>query len=319
MIPHQHTIDTPYFVGAVHCYSTEINGELVLLDTGPPTLEAVEYLRTNLDLSKLKHVIVTHCHLDHFGLVHWLEQETDATIYIPFRDALRFQNQERRQGLMHDLLLQIGFEADFVNRFMERHSVNEVGVSEPQQYQIIEESDLPAKLGITPLACPGHSQSDLVLQGDSWAVSGDVLLKEIFQTPLLDVDLLSEQRFRNYHAYCDSLVKLVTLKGKQILPGHRHNIESIDACLLFYLNKLLERAGRVKKLPLTMNAVETVCNLLGDKQSSPFISYLKASEILFLRDFLAEPELLCQATMKIGLYSQLADSFTGFISTSEKE
>ncbi len=317
MIPHQHTIDTPYFVGAVHCYTTEINGETVLLDTGPPTLAAVEYLRANLDLGKLKHVIVTHCHLDHFGLSHWLEHETDATIYIPFRDALRFQNQERRRGLMHDLLLQIGFQQDFVTRFMERQSVNEIGISEPQNYQIIEESDLPEKLGITPLACPGHSQSDLVLQGDNWAVSGDVLLKEIFQTPLLDIDLLSEQRFRNYHAYCDSLVKLATLKGKHILPGHRYNIESIDSCLLFYLKKLLERAGRVRKLPLTMNAVETICNLLGDKLSSPFISYLKASEIVFLRDFLAEPALLCQATKRIGLYSQLADSFTAFLPSSE--
>ena len=318
MIPQQHTIDTPYFVGQVHCYSTEIDGELILMDCGPPTLEAVEYLRSNLDLNKLRHVIMTHCHLDHFGLSRWLEKETDATIYIPFRDALRFQNQQHRQDRLHDILHQIGFNEDFVLRFLNRESVNEIGISEPDNYQIIEESELPEKLGITPLACPGHSQSDLVLQGDSWAVSGDVLLKGIFQTPLLDVDLLSGQRFKNYHAYCNSLLKLATLRNKQILPGHRHHIESVDTCLLFYLKKLLERAGRVKKLPLSMNAVETICNLLGDKLSSPFISYLKASEILFLRDFLAEPELLCRATQEIGLYSQLADSFTAFISTPEQ-
>lgn len=319
MIPHQHTIDTPYFVGPVHCYSTEINGELVLLDSGPPTLAAIDYLRRNLDLSKLRHVIITHCHLDHFGLARWFEQETAATVYIPFRDALKFQNQVRRRDLLHDLLHQIGFNEDFVTRFMERQSVNEVGISEPQRYQIIEESNLPEKLGLTPLACPGHSQSDLVLQGDTWAVTGDVLLKGIFQTPLLDIDLLSGQRFQNYHAYCDSLVKLASLKGKQILPGHRHDIEGIDSCLLFYLKKLLERAARVRKYPLSMNTVETLCNLLGDKLTSPFISYLKASEILFLRDFLAEPELLCQAIKKIGLYSQLADSFTDFTSSSDKD
>ena len=287
------------------------------MDTGPPTLAATEYLRAHLDLSKLKHVIVTHCHLDHFGLAHWLEKETDATIYIPFRDALRFQNQERRSDLLHDILHQIGFDEDFVVRFLGRESVNEIGISEPINYQIIEEIDLAEKLGITPLACPGHSQSDLVLQGENWAVSGDVLLKGIFQTPLLDVDLLSGQRFKNYHAYCNSLIKLATLREKQILPGHRYNINSVDTCLLFYLHKLLERAGRVKELPWSMNAVETLCNLLGDKLTSPFISYLKASEILFLRDFLAEPELLCQATQSIGLYSHLADSFTAFLPTTE--
>lgn len=314
MIPVQHTIDTPYFVGPVHCYSTEIHGELVLLDTGPPTRAACRYLQEKLNLSRLRHVIVTHCHLDHFGLARWLEKETGATVYIPFRDALRFQNQPRRQELLHDLLHQIGFDEDFVTRFLDREGVREITPNEPENYRIIEESDLPERLGITPLSCPGHSQSDLVLQGPDWAVTGDVMLKGIFQTPLLDVDLLTEQRFRNYQAYCNSLAKLATLRGKSILPGHRHDIEGVDACLLFYLRKLMERAGRVKQLPLSMNAVETISNLLGDKLTSPFISYLKASEIIFLRDFLAEPELLYQATMEIGLYPHLADSFSEFIS-----
>ncbi len=314
MIPGQHTIDTPYFVGPVHCYSTEIDGELVLFDTGPPTLTACRYLQEHLDLTRLKHVIVTHCHLDHFGLAHWLEKGTGATVYIPFRDALRFQNQSRRQELLHDLLRQIGFGEAFVSRFLSRESVKELTPSEPEHYRIIEESDLPQRLGIVPLSCPGHSQSDLVLQGPGWAVTGDTLLKGIFQTPLLDVDLLSEQRFRNYQVYCTSLVKLATLRGKKILPGHRNGIDSVDSCLLFYLQKLLDRAARVKTFPLSMNAVETICNLVGDKLTSPFISYLKASEIIFLRDFLAEPKLLCQATREIGLYPQLADRFAEFIS-----
>ena len=36
---HQHTVQTPYMVGEVHFYSAELNGELVLFDTGPPTPE----------------------------------------------------------------------------------------------------------------------------------------------------------------------------------------------------------------------------------------------------------------------------------------
>ena len=39
----QHTINTPYMVGPVHCYTTEIDGALVLFDTGPPTEPAKEY------------------------------------------------------------------------------------------------------------------------------------------------------------------------------------------------------------------------------------------------------------------------------------
>ncbi|MGK2905388.1 MAG: hypothetical protein ACSLFH_03465 [Desulfuromonadales bacterium] len=45
MIPTQRTLATPYPVGPVHCYSIELAGELVLLDTGPPTAEARTYLQ----------------------------------------------------------------------------------------------------------------------------------------------------------------------------------------------------------------------------------------------------------------------------------
>jgi len=313
MTPIQHTINTAYVVGPVHCYSTEINGELVLFDTGPPTEEAKRYLQENLDLKRLRHVIITHCHIDHYGLAHWLEQETDATIYLPFRDHLKIVRHTERLELMYDLLLQIGFEPAFLERFRASMDDGTVFPPLPKKFEIIEEN-LPQQLGLTALPCPGHSQSDLVLMGDDWAITGDVMLQGIFQTPLFDVDLLTGERFRNYAAYCQSLAKLVTLRDKQILPGHRKTIDSVDSCLLFYVSKLLERAARIKKLPMTMTAAEIVIKLFKDDTKHPFVSYLKASEVVFLRDFLAEPELLRNVLIDVGLFSQVADSFAAAVS-----
>ncbi|MDX2480221.1 MAG: MBL fold metallo-hydrolase [Desulfuromusa sp.] len=308
MTPIQHTINTAYVVGPVHCYSTEIGGELVLFDTGPPTEEARLYLQENLDLKRLKHVIITHCHIDHYGLVNWLEQETDAIIYLPFRDHLKIVRHSERLELLYGLLLQIGFEPAFLDRFRVSMDDGTVFPPLPDNFQIIEES-LPERLGLTALPCPGHSQSDMVLIGADWAITGDVMLQGIFQTPLFDVDLLTGERFRNYAAYCESLAKLVTLREKQILPGHRQSIDSVDSCLLFYATKLLERAARIKKLPMTMTAAEIVTKLFRDDTSHPFVSYLKASEVVFLRDFLAEPELLRNVLIDIGLFPQIADKF----------
>ena len=308
MIPIQHTINTEYAVGPVHCYSTELNGDLVLFDTGPPTDEAKQYLQTSLQLDRLKHVIVTHCHIDHYGLVNWLETETDATIYLSFRDHLKIVRHAERFELMYDLLAQIGFEPDFLERFRDNMNDGTVFPPLPEKFQIIEES-LPSRLGLTALSCPGHTQSDMVLIGADWAITGDVMLKGIFQTPLLDVDLLTGERFRNYAAYCESLGKLVTLRDKQVLPGHRETIDSVDSCLLFYVSKLLVRAGRINKLPMNMTAAEIVTKLFKDDTKHPFISYLKASEVVFLRDFLAEPDLLRGVLVDIGLFSQVADSF----------
>ena len=313
MTPIQHTINTIYPVGPVHCYSAEINGELTLFDTGPPSDEARQYLQNNLDLERLKHIILTHCHIDHYGLANWLGHETNATIYLPFRDHLKIVRHSERLELLYDLLLQIGFESDFLDRFRENMDDGSIFPPLPEKFKIIEE-DLPQQLGLTALPCPGHSQSDMVLSGADWAITGDVMLQGIFQTPLLDVDLLTGERFRNYAAYCETLTKLVTLRGKKICPGHRETIESIDSCLLFYVSKLLARAGRINQLPRNMSAAEVVTTLFKDDRKQPFVSYLKASEIVFLRDFLAQPELLKNTLTDIGLFPQVAEIFTHAVS-----
>ena len=70
----QHTISTPYMVGPVHCYTGTLAGELVLFDTGPPTEEGRRSLQEQIDLAKLKHILITHCHIDHYGQADWLEK-----------------------------------------------------------------------------------------------------------------------------------------------------------------------------------------------------------------------------------------------------
>ena len=45
----QHTINTPYMVGPVHCYTAELGGDLVLFDTGPPTADGQRYLKEHVD------------------------------------------------------------------------------------------------------------------------------------------------------------------------------------------------------------------------------------------------------------------------------
>jgi len=308
MIPVQHTINTIYPVGPVHCYSTEIDGELVLFDTGPPSAEAKNYLRQNLDFGRLKYIIITHCHIDHYGLANWLEHETDAIIFLPFRDHLKITRHEERLEYLYALLLQSGFAPDFLDRFRESMEDGTVFPPLPQTFQVIEE-ELPPQLGLTTLPCPGHSQSDIVLVSDEWAITGDVMLEGIFQTPLLDVDLLTGERFCNYAAYCESLTKLVTLRDKIILPGHRETIASVDSSLLFYVGKLLERAERIHDLPADLTVAEMVSRLFKEAAQHPFVSYLKASEVIFLCDFLANPDLLRKVLVDTGLYTAVADQF----------
>ncbi len=309
MIPKQHTIDTPYQIGPVHCYTTEIDGELVLFDTGPPTEETRSYLQTNLDLSRLKHVLITHCHVDHYGQARWLEQHTDATIYVPAYDDIRMRHHKQHLEGLFDLMLTAGFDLGFVKSFMDCFSApGNVYPVFPENYKIAE-TDLPDRLKIEILPCPGHSQGDLAICGENWAVTGDVMLRQIFQTPLLDIDLKNNKRFNNYHAYCASLANLVKLRDKTILPGHRESIDSVDDSLLFYLRKLLDRAAYLKGFPKAASPREIVSKMFGINRDYPFASYSKASEIIFLRDFLDDPDRLYEATTAIGLFPEIASKF----------
>jgi hydroxyacylglutathione hydrolase len=304
----QHTINTPYMIGPVHCYSGSLSGEMVLFDTGPPTPEGRRYLQEHIDLDKLKHIIITHCHIDHYGQVHWLEQNCDAALYLPYRDGLKIREHDQRISEMFQLLSDLGFTKSYLERLRE---IFDSGVLFPPfpKHFLEAENDLPERLGIDVLACPGHSQSDLVYVGDDWAVTGDTLLRGVFQSPLLDVDLETGRRFKNYEVYCSTIVKLAGLKGKKILPSHRWAVKNINSTLLFYISKMLSRAERLSTYRAEENLMLLIDKLLDGRMQDIFQIFLKASEIVFMKDFLNQPELLHLALEEIGLFDDVSELF----------
>jgi 2,4-dienoyl-CoA reductase (NADPH2) len=306
----QFTIPTPYAVGEVHCYTTEVDGELILFDTGPPTAAALACLQAHVDLDRLRHVFITHCHVDHYGLADYLCQHSSAEIYLPHKDAVKIRHHHQRLEGIEGLLRELGFDARYIERF--RQTVTSAGIfpSFPRHYQVVEDTDTPERLGFSFLGCPGHSQSDLVYLGDDWAITGDILLRGIFQAPLLDLDLDTfSGRFDNYGAYCTSLCRMAKLRGRRILPGHRRDVDSLDGAILFYVGKLLERAERIKQYALEKQVSVIVHQLFGTAINDPFHAYLKASEIVFMRDFLARPQLLREALIQLGLFDRVAKQF----------
>jgi len=306
---HQHTVQTPYIVGEVHFYSAKIDGGLVLFDTGPPTPEGEACLLTEVDLKRLKHVCITHCHVDHYGLANFILQQSDAEILIPRSDAIKFQRHPERMKQMGEILAGYGFGEDFASQLRESFDRNKVFPQDPARFRIVEDTDELSSLGITYLPCPGHSQSDMVyLLGDT-AITGDILLRNIFQAPLLDINLETfNGRFRNYDIYCNSLFNLVKLRGRRIMPGHRNYVKNVDEALIFYVRTLLERA--VQLLPFRGQAVDRIIDhLFKGRLTDPFFVYLKISEIVFMLDFLENPTLLKSSLVQVGLFDTVSELY----------
>lgn len=310
----QHTIHTPYIVGEVHCYSTEINGELVLFDSGPPTAEALALLGSEIDLSRLKYLFITHCHIDHYGLAAMIAENSDARILIPRAEAVMLRRRSENLDHLVKLLSEMGCD-ESITRFIREKTEKEHLVAIPKNFEIVEESDVPIRLGIDWLKCPGHSQSDLVYLYGEHAITGDILLRNIFQVPIFDVDAETlNGRFRNYDTYCESIKSLRRLRGYHIHPGHRWSVESVDHTILFYVRKLLERASQVQKYASAHSILDVIGGLFGDLlKKNPFFLHMKISEIVFAQDFLEDPCRLKVSLESLGLFEQVSDLYYAIV------
>ncbi len=306
-LPRQHTVATPYIVGPVHFYSGKLGGDLVLFDCGPPTSRCRHFLKQNIELSRLRHVIVTHGHVDHWGQALWLAEQ-GVTVYLPYADHLRIVHNTRRKKELLALLDDAGLSFSLRQQFAKISKEDVMYSSFPPGYRIVEE-DLPKHLGIKVHSCPGHSMSDLVFEGDDWLISGDTLLDGIFQSPLLDVDLERGGRFHNYQAWCRTFTKLLKLEGKTVCPGHRDRPKSIRKTLLEYVNTLLYRVHCFLPYQEENDFMKIIDQILAGRIKGLFHIYLKVSELIFIKDFLNNPEILQKSLIKGGLYEEIAEQF----------
>lgn len=312
----KHTVPTPYLVGDIHYYSMEIDGDVILFDTGPPTQEAIDALEKNIDIKRLKYVFITHTHVDHFGLAYYIADKTDAEIFISRRDALKLKRHHDRIFYMKRILTkETGFDEAFIEELEAIFERGRVFPEVPKRYSIVEESDIPERLGIYWVSCPGHSQSDLIYVVDDNAITGDTLLREIFQVPLLDADMESiYERFRNYDAYCDTVIKFKKLKNLNILPAHNEYVDSLENTVIFYVSKIFERAALLKDIPIEQTVKDVIDNVFKGDKLDAFIKYLKASEIVFFRDFLSNPEKLKRSLEQLGIFDSVKEKYNALIS-----
>lgn len=233
-------VPTPFEVGRVNCYCFE-GGELTLLDPGPATEEALEAVETGLaeaghDLAAVDRVVVTHPHMDHYGLARRVVEASGARV-LAHADAVDHLADplayfEREQAFFRPFLLSMGVPEQIVDTV----------VSLPESYTEFQEPvDVDRTLGegdrveagdrrLEVVETPGHAPGSVCLldADEAAAFTGDHVLEHVSPNPLLTLAPgTDDERTRSLPTYLDSLRHLRRTDATVGHPGHGETVTDL--------------------------------------------------------------------------------------------
>jgi glyoxylase-like metal-dependent hydrolase (beta-lactamase superfamily II) len=310
---HRLAIPTPFQVGRVNAYLIE-DSPLTLLDSGPNSAKAMDELEQALArhghaVEDLELLIVTHQHIDHFGLASVLARRSGAEVA-----AL---------DVLAPYLARFGLEAETDDRFAEaimlRHGIppeivtalRAVSASFRAWGSTVEVTRPLAHGGelalrdrtLRVLHRPGHSPSDTVFLDSSRSIllAADHLIKHISSNPLLARPLdpaartgdgtgAADERPQALLTYLASLEQTRAMELSLVLPGHGQPIVDHVALIDERFRMHRRRAEKIRKLLASgpLSAHEIAHELWGNVAVTQ--AYLTLSEVLGHLDMLLAEE-----------------------------
>jgi glyoxylase-like metal-dependent hydrolase (beta-lactamase superfamily II) len=302
---HALPIPTPFAVGRVNCYLV-VDEPLTLVDTGPNSGTSLTALEAALGehgkrVEDLERIVITHQHIDHFGLVAILAERSGAEVCALDRLApwlARFGSaMEAEDAFAEAIMLRHGIPEDVVTvlRAVTRQ-FRAWGAAASVTTPLADGDTLDfADRAWRVHHRPGHSPSDTVFhdEGSGELVGGDHLIKHISSNPLIALPLeggVSDpaQRPKALVAYLDSLRATRAMELKVVLPGHGDPVEDhralIDERLRMHERRARTLHGLVAERPRT--AHELAQELWGNVAVTQ--AYLTLSEVLGHVDLLLD-------------------------------
>jgi glyoxylase-like metal-dependent hydrolase (beta-lactamase superfamily II) len=270
---HRLAIPTPFMVGRINAYLIE-DSPLTLVDSGPNSAKALDALEQALAahghaVEDIELLVITHQHMDHFGLAAILARRSGAEVaalgsLAPFLASYGHQT-DLEDRFAERTMLRHGIPADVVTALRAvsasfRGWGEAVEVTRP----LSAGSDLELRdRKLRVLHRPGHSPSDTVFlderpasAGGSILIAADHLIAHISSNPLLARPLEAEEEYsvppaprpQALIAYMDSLQKTRAMDLSLVLPGHGRPITD-HASLIDERFRLHERrAERIRRL-----------------------------------------------------------------------
>jgi len=237
----EHTeIPTPFGIGTVNCYLLD-GEELTLVDPGPATEASFAALdevldRLGHDAADIENILVTHAHMDHYGSVRQLKDQSGASVFA----------HERASRILADPVEHFECERAFFTPHLMSMGVPErmamAATSVPEPYFAFQEpvtvdreladgDHIDVGPELAAVHTPGHSQGSICFAApaDGYVFAGDHLLNDITPNPSFSVVVGPDTaRTRGLPVYMASLGKLRSLALETGYAGHGDIITDVE-------------------------------------------------------------------------------------------
>jgi glyoxylase-like metal-dependent hydrolase (beta-lactamase superfamily II) len=301
-------IPTPFQVGRVNAYLIE-DSPLTLIDSGPNSAKALDELEQALaarghSVEDIELLVITHQHMDHFGLASILARRSGAEVaaldgLAPFLAGYGEQT-DLEDRFAEQTMLRHGIPPEIVTALRAvsagfRAWGSKVEVSRP----LADGSELELRdRTLRVLHRPGHSPSDTVFldESRSMLLSADHLIAHISSNPLLARPLGAGEEYESPPAprpqalitYLASLQQTRAMDLSLVLPGHGRPITDHVSLIDERFRLHSRRAEKIHRLIASQprTAHEIAQELWGNVAVTQ--AYLTLSEVLGHVDLLLE-------------------------------
>jgi len=313
---HRLAIPTPFMVGRVNAYLIE-DSPLTLVDSGPNSAKALDELEQALAerghaVEDIELLVITHQHIDHFGLASILARRSGAEVAALDRLAPYLacfgEEAEVDDRFAQQTMLRHGIPADIVTALRAvSESFRAWGAAVEVTRPLVDGRELELRdRTLRVLHRPGHSPSDTVFLDDrseigqpSILLAADHLIGHISSNPLLARPLGAGADYQGPRpqalvTYLASLEQTRAMNLSLVLPGHgwpiTDHVSLIDE--RFRLHR--RRAEKIHRLIVSepRTAHEIAQELWGNVAVTQ--AYLTLSEVLGHVDLLLQDELVVE-------------------------
>jgi glyoxylase-like metal-dependent hydrolase (beta-lactamase superfamily II) len=280
-------------------------GPITLIDTclkAPGTLEYVgSALReAGLDIGDVERIIITHGHMDHFGLASAIRKAVSHPVecFIHGEDKWQISSENFGKEMWSEeanvLMAMAGLPPEEKEKVRKRFAAFREMGDPLDEVSVFEDGTEFEGEGyhLKVVHTPGHTPGSCCIYEEKQKIlfSGDTLIKHITPNPLVVIKRngLRDPGYKSLKAYSQSLDRLAGLDIKYVFTGHGEYVKDLPGLISTYKRHHMERMELVWKA--LHNRARTLYEIIGDviHEVPDGDMFLAISEILVHLEILIE-------------------------------